>query len=45
MLKPLYLLVVILLVVDGIPISFALKADDIALLHTLADVITNVWQV
>ena len=45
MLKPLYLLVVILLVVDGIPLSFALKVDGIALLYTLEDVITNVWQV
>ena len=33
MLKPLYLLVVILLVVDGIPLSFALKADGIAFMY------------
>ena len=45
MLKTLYLLAVLLLVVDGSPLSFALKADGIALLYTLEDVITNMWQV
>ena len=33
MLKLLYLLVVILLMVDGIPLSFALKADGIAFIY------------
>ena len=33
MLKPLYLLVVILLVVDGIPLLFGLKADVIAFVY------------
>ena len=34
-------------VVDGIPLCFivCLKADGIALLYTLVDVITNVWQI
>ena len=42
--KATVLLVVLLLVVDGIPLSFAFKADGIALFYTLAGVITNVWQ-
>ena len=33
MLKPLYLLIEILLVVDGIPLSFNLKADVIAFIY------------
>ena len=33
MLKPLYLLVVIVLVVDGIPLTFGLKADVIAFIY------------
>ena len=33
MLKPMCLLVVILLVVDGIPLSFGLKADVIAFVY------------
>ena len=33
MLKPLYLLVELLLVVDGIPLSFDLKADVIAFVY------------
>ena len=33
MLKPLYLLVIILLVVEGIQLSFGLKADVIAFIY------------
>ena len=44
MLKPLYLLVVILLVVDGIPLAFGLKADVIALVY-IGRCYDNVWQV
>ena len=46
---PLYKVVIIFLVVDGIPLSFivlmfviCLKADGTALLYTLVDVVTNV---
>ena len=44
MLKPLYLLVELLLVVDGIPLSIDLKADVVAFVH-IGRCYDHVWQI